>query len=952
MPRKFYIIDGHAQIFRAYFAPFRPLTSPTGEPTKATYVFAQMLLNLIEREKPESLAMVIDSGRAQLHRMKIYPQYKANRPPVPDDFRPQEQRILKLVADAGIPVLALPGYEADDIIATMAHRLADQDFDVYLVSKDKDLRQLVTPKVRLFDAQSGKTLDPAGVEAEYGYPPSLAIDVQTLMGDAIDNVPGIPGVGEKTAAKLLKQYGSVAGVLQHVEELTPKLRENMKANAHLLQISRQLVTLDCNVPLDIDWDKCRFNGVNKEALARHFEELGFGNLLSRLGGMRPKPSGSDAPITLGSGARSQKQEDQKGEVGFSMNLFGEHLPQIAAVPAASPAASHSHSGTLETSASCDYLLINTPELFEDFLRELASQSFFAFDTETDALGAMRSNVVGMSFSWKPQTGYYLPIAGPLGATVLPREATIARLKPILEDQTIGKCGHNIKYDALAMRKLGVMIRGIRIDSMIAAFVLDSGRDSYGIDRLAVEVFGFQKIATKELIGSGKNQISMLQVPVEQVARYAAEDADIALRLARKFREELDAQPELAKLYDELENPLIDALVQLEWNGVSVDPAVLKQQSVAMGKKIDVLYQQLMSAAGSAFNPDSPKQVADVLFNRLGLRVIKRNRTGPSTDVEVLEILSTEHEVPRLMLDHRALVKLKNTYLDTLTEWVNVGTQRIHASFSQIGAETGRLSCNDPNLQNIPIRSDEGRAIRLAFVPADAGQSVLLTSDYSQIELRILAHFTREPALVKAFDTDQDIHAIVAAEVFGVEVDKVTREQRAQAKVVNFGIIYGISAFGLAKRIEGMSQQAAAKLIDAYHARFPSIEKFLQTCVEQAKAQGYVTTIMNRRRRLPLIDSSITAQRKGAERMAINSVIQGSAADLIKLAMLNIHRRLMNENRPSRMLLQVHDELVFEIPKASVEAESAMIKQEMEQAMTLTVPLKVEIGWGANWQEGK
>ena len=725
MPRSVFIIDGHAQIFRAYFAPMRPLTSPTGEPTKATYVFMQTLLQLIEQHQPEYLVMVVDTGKRDLFRTKLYPEYKANRPAPPPDFKPQEQRIIKLVQEVGIPVLSLSGFEADDIMATIAHHLADEDFRVVLVSKDKDLRQLVTDKVVLLDAATGKTLDPAGVEEEFGYAPAKAIDIQTLTGDTTDNVPGIPGIGEKTAAKLLKQYGSAQEIYQHLEELTPKLRENLRQHAEVLTISRQLVTLRTDVPIEIDVEKYRFNGLNQEALARNFTELGFHALLKRLGI-------NAAPATA-----------KKAPDAFATDLFGNaHAASgSSAVSDQTPAPAFSAAPALQTSEDCDYRLVNTPETFAAFLAELKQQKLFAFDTETDALGAMASNIVGMSFSWKPKTGFYVAIAGPLGEKVLPSAQVVEALRPILEDASVAKVGHNIKYDSLGMRKLGVQIRGIRLDSMIAAFVLDSSRDSFSMDRLASELLGFRKIATQELIGSGKNQISMQQVPVEHVARYASEDADITLRLAMMFREQLDANPLLAKLYDELENPLIDVLIQMEFNGVSIDPAMLREQSRVLGERIDELRRKVMQEAGCEFNPDSPKQLADVLFNRLKLPVMKKNKTGPSTDVEVLEKLALDHEVPRLMLDHRSLVKLKNTYLDTLTQYVNPATQRIHASFSQIGAETGRLSCTDPNLQNIPIRTDEGRRIRLAFVPADREKEVLLTADYSQIELRVLAHFT-------------------------------------------------------------------------------------------------------------------------------------------------------------------------------------------------------------------
>jgi DNA polymerase-1 len=927
MPKTFYIIDGHAQIFRAFYAPFRELTSPTGEPTKATFVFTQMLLNLVAQRKPDYLAMVIDTGGEHVFRKQIYPEYKAHRKETPPDFEPQERRILQIVRDAGVLVFGKSGFEADDLIATMVKRLHDKGFDVVLVSKDKDLRQLLNGYTRMYDVQADTFLDAAGVEREYGYSPAQAIDIQTLIGDATDNVPGIPGVGEKTAAKLIQQYGSVDAILTHLDELTPKLRENLQTYRDRLPLARQLVTLKSDVDFDFDPESCAFHGLNQGALRADLLSLGFTTLVKRFG--------MDEPA-----ARDEKQETTSApQPSFAEGLFGSATPE-------QPAASAS------TSAECDYRLVSTEARFADFLAELRRQSCFAFDTETDALGAMRSNLVGMSFSWHERAGYYIPVKGPFGAPLLQRDKVLAALKPILEDPAIHKVGHNIKYDLLVMRQAGVDLRGIEMDTMVAAFLLDASRMQYGIDALARDLLSFKKIATVELIGKGKSQVSMDRLPLEQVARYAAEDADIAWRLSVLLRDRLNQIPSIAKLNDELETPLIDVLAEMEFNGIAIDAEILKEQSEVLGVRVEELRGKITAAAGSEFNLDSPKQLADVLFNKLGLKVVKLTKTGASTDVEVLEKLSLEHECPRLILEYRSLVKLKNTYLDNLGDFVNPQTGRIHASFNQTGAATGRLSCSDPNLQTIPIRTDEGRRIRLAFVPGDRQRNVLLTADYSQIELRILAHFTEEPALLKAFEADEDIHTTVAAEVFNVPLDQVSKAQRGQAKVINFGIIYGVSAYGLARRIEGLSVQAAQDLINAYNKRFPSIAQFMEQCVLDAHSQGFVQTILGRRRRIPELSSPVLAQRNAGERMAINSVVQGSAADLIKVAMLNIHRRMKRESRPSRLLLQVHDELVFETPRDLAEREAEMIRQEMTGAMKLKTPLKVEIGWGKNWQEGK
>jgi DNA polymerase-1 len=929
MAKTFYIIDGHAHIYRAYFAPFRDLTSSTGEPTKATYVFTQMLLNLIEQRKPDYLCMVIDSGDETVFRKDIFPEYKANRKERPDDFGPQETRILQLVRDAGVPIFVKPGYEADDIIATFAKRLCNKGYETFVVSKDKDIRQILNDCTKMYDVQNDKVIDPAVMEQECGYSPNEAIEIQTLTGDAIDNVPGIPGVGEKTAAKLVKKYGSADAVLQHLDELTPKMRENFEKFGDRLPMARKLVTLKDDVEIDFDPEACKYVGLDHHALRSHFQTLGFTNLLKRLdaGGQAPAARVTPAPAPLGR---------------FEESLFGT-MPGNGEPPTlAEPA----------TGAGCRYELVQTQQQLDRFLVELKKQKRFAFDTETDALGAMNSRLVGMSFSWEHATGHYVPVCGPSGSELLPCEQVLAALKPILEDPTIKKVGHNIKYDLLVMKQAGVEVRGVEMDSMVAAFLLDAGRMQYGIDRLALDLLNFKKVPTVDLIGKGKSQLSMDRVELNRIACYAAEDADIALRLCDYIAERLDKVPDLRKLNDELETPLIDVLVEMERNGIAVDHAILKEQSGVLAGRIETLREKIHDVAGSEFNIDSPKQLEKILFQDLKLPAGKRTKTGYSTDVQVLEKLSKKHELPRLILDYRSLVKLKNTYLDNLTAYQSPIDGRIHASFNQAGASTGRLSCSDPNLQNIPIRTDEGRRIRLAFVPGDAARNVLLTADYSQIELRVLAHFTQEPALLKAFEADEDIHRAVASEVFGVPLEAVTREQRGSAKTINFGIVYGVSPWGLSDRIEGLSVEGARDLINAYHKRFPGIQQFLQKCVREAQDKGYVETIMGRRRPITDINSGVLQQRNAAERAAINSVVQGSAADLIKQAMLNVYRRIRRENRPSKMLLQVHDELVFETPADRVEDEAQMVREEMTGAMKLTVPLKVEVGWGKNWQEVK
>ena len=919
MTKTFYIIDGHAQIFRAYFAPFRDLTSPTGEPTKATFVFTQMLLNLIEQRKPDYLAMVIDSGDETVFRKEIFSDYKANRKEPPPDFEPQETRILQIVRDVGVPIFAKPGFEADDLIATFAKRLCNEDFEIFIVSKDKDLRQIINPCTRMYDVQNDKVIDLAVMEQECGYTPIEAIEIQTLTGDAIDNVPGIPGVGEKTAAKLVKKYGSADAVLQHLDELTPKMRENFEKYADRLPVSRRLITLKDDVEIDFDPGACRFVGLDQHALRSHVKALGFTSLLKRLG---PEP----------------EQPANRPSARFEESLFGPAEPPTLEEPA--------------TGAGCRYELIQTQEQFDRFLSELKKQKRFAFDTETDNVSPTNAKLVGMSFSWEHGSGHYVPVCGPSGSEHLLCDHVLPALKPILEDPDIKKVGHNIKYDLLVMRKAGIEVRGVEMDSMIGAFLLDASRMQYGIDRLALDLLNFKKVPTSDLIGKGRNQLTMDRVELSRIACYAAEDADIALRLSDYIAQKLEPLAAIRQLNDDLETPLIDVLVEMEANGIAIDPTILREQSAVLAGRIEELREKIYTVAGSTFNIDSPKQLEKVLFVDLKLPSGKKTKTGFSTDVQVLEKLASKHDLPRLILDYRSLVKLKNTYLDNLTEFQSPIDGRIHASFNQTGAATGRLSCSDPNMQNIPIRTDEGRRIRLAFVPGDPQKNVLLTADYSQIELRMLAHFTQEPALLKAFEADEDIHRAVASEVFGVALEQVTREQRGQAKIINFGIVYGVSAAGLSDRIEGLNLEGARKLISTYHNRFPGIQTFFRKCVQQATDHGYVETILGRRRPIFDINSGVIAQQRAAERAAINSVVQGSAADLIKQAMLNVHRRIQREKRPSKMLLQVHDELVFETPADQVEQEAAMVREEMTGAMKLSVPLKVEVGWGKNWQEVK
>jgi len=906
MAKTLYILDGHSQIYRAYYAPFRDLTSPTGEPTRATYVFCNMLLKFLQDRQPEYLAMAVDGPTEKLARRKDYPDYKITRKPTPDDFPPQARRIVQIVEALGIAVLDAEGFEADDIMATAAERFAGPDMDVVLISRDKDLDQLVGPHVVLYDPMKDETFDAAAIEARKGYAPDKAVEVQTLTGDSTDNIPGIPGVGPKTAAKLIAKYGSAEQVVRHADELTPKLRSNLLDHADVLALSRRLVTLARDVPLKLDLEAMAFGGVRAEAVAGLFAELGFNRLLEKLG--------------------------QTGEVA------------TAAVDVEKVA----QDGGRTAAGDFEYACVDSEKLLADLLAKLRGASRLAVDTETTSVQPMWAELVGISLAWEPGRAVYLPVKGPLGAKTLDVDLVRKQLGPVLADEGIEKIGHNLKYDMNVLAGADMPLAGPMFDTMIAAHVLDSSRPTYKLDALAAEMLDHQCIPIEELIGRGRKQITMDAVPVETVTPYAAEDADVALRLADVLTEKLKDEG-LGDLFEKLEMPLMPVLAEMERRGILVDPARLKGQETELSRRADELRDRILALAGRPFNVDSPKQLAEVLFLEMNLPVLKKTKTGASTDSSVLERLAVLHELPGVVLDYRKLTKLLSTYLKALGQCIHPGTGRVHTSFHQAGTATGRLSSSAPNLQNIPVRTEEGKQIRSAFVAGEG--CVLLSADYSQVELRVLAHLCGDPTLVEAFEADRDIHRIVAAEVFSVPLADVTPEQRARAKTVNFGIIYGQTAFGLSVTLR-IPRGEAGEFIKSYKQRFPKIEDFLQACVAQARERGYVETVFGRRRRIAEIDSRNAERRAGAERLAINSVVQGSAADLIKQAMIHIAARTRREDRPSRMLLQIHDELVFEMPREAVSAEREMIVEEMSSAVKLRVPLKVDVGVGENWMEVK
>ncbi|MCE5280454.1 MAG: DNA polymerase I [Planctomycetaceae bacterium] len=900
-----YIIDGHSQIYRAYYAPGPTLTSPTGEPTGAVHVFCQMLFKIIADRKPTYLAMAVDGPAERLLRRGVYADYKITRKPAPEDFRPQAQRIIEIVRAMGIPVLEAVGHEADDIMATAATRYAGDDLQVVLVSRDKDLDQLVGPNVILYEPMKGETLDAPAILATKGYPPDKAVEVQALAGDVSDNIPGVPGIGLKTAAKLIAQYGSADEVLNHADEQTPALRQRLIDGRAAVALSRQLVELHRNVPLDLDLAKMKFTGIDA-AVRPIFLELGLNRLIDRL------------------------------------NEFKVEGPQRLDVQEV--AARHDQT----TAANFTYECIDTPEKLSALAAELAAVSRLAVDTETTGLVPTRSDLVGISLAWKSGHGVYLPIKGPLGGRTLEIDAVRAAIGPVLGDAKVDKVGQNIKFDMLVLDRYGFQIAGRIFDTMVAAWVLNPTADTFKLDALAAEMLNHRCIPIEEVIGRGRLQTTMDAMPIDMVTIYAAEDADVTLRLADVLAERLKKSG-MEELFYDIEMPLLPVLFEMERTGIRVEPGVLKQMEMRLSKEADALREQIIAKAGIPFNPDSPKQLADVLFDRLKMPILRKVKTGPSTDSAVLEELAVLHEVPALILEYRRLTKLLSTYLTALAECIHPASGRVHTSFSQTGTVTGRLSSRDPNLQNIPIRSEQGRQIRGAFM-ADEG-NVLLSADYSQVELRVLAHLCEDPTMIAAFNAGADIHTIVAAEVFAVPLEQVTPQQRSRAKTVNFGIIYGQTAFGLAVTLR-IPRDEAGDFIKRYRSRFPRIDQFLAACVQAAKDNGYVETIFGRRRAILDIDSRNPQRRALAERLAINSVVQGSAADLIKRAMVNIHARIRNENRPSKMLLQIHDELLFEMPAEAVESEKLMIVREMEGAVALRVPVRVDVGVGRNWMEAK
>ena len=892
------LVDGSSYLYRAFHVPnLQQLSNKNGEPTGAVYGVVNMLRSLLNEYDPQHLAVVFDA-RGRNFRHDLYEQYKANRPPMPDELSAQVPPLLEIIRAMGLPLLQIDGVEADDVIGTLAKRATAQGMHTVISTGDKDMAQLVDGHVTLVNTMSRTTLDPDGVVEKFGVTPAQIIDYLALIGDSSDNIPGVPKVGPKTAAKWLADWGTLDKVIEHAGEIKGKVGESLRASLDQLPLSRQLATIHCDVALDITPDALQRQPPDAGRLHALYAELDFVRWL-------------------------------------------EELDSAAVQP---PAAGNNNGTAV-------YETVLDQQRLEDWLRRLRAAGEFAFDTETTSLAYMDARIVGVSFAIQPGAAAYVPLAHdyPGAPQQLERTAVLAELAPLLENSEIKKIGHHIKYDRNVLSNHGITLNGIAYDTMLESYILDSTATRHDMDSVAKKYLDYSTITFEQVAGKGKNQLTFNEVPLESAAPYAAEDADITLRLHRAMWPQLAQTPGLEKIYREIEIPLVTVLSDMEQTGVAIDCQMLALQSRQLAKRIVEIEQEAHREAGQPFNLGSPKQIQELLFDKLQLPVLAKTPTGvPSTAESVLAELALDYPLPRLILEHRSLSKLRSTYTDRLPEQVSVTTGRVHTSYHQAVAATGRLSSSDPNLQNIPIRTEEGRRIRQAFV-ARSG-CVLLAADYSQIELRIMAHLSSDAGLLKAFSAGEDVHRATAAEVFGVVPEEVSSDQRRSAKAINFGLIYGMSAFGLARQL-GIPRGAAQEYIERYFARYPGVRDYMETTRAQAHEQGYVETVFGRRLYLPDINARNGQRRAAAERTAINAPMQGTAADIIKRAMINLHDWIVSQSQwDITMIMQVHDELVFEVAVADVESVREEIRARMCAAAALRVPLVVDIGVGNNWDE--
>ena len=923
------LVDGSSYLYRAYHA-FPPLTNSAGQPTGAMYGVLNMLRSLILQYRPSHVAVVFDA-KGKTFRDELFESYKSHRPPMPDDLREQIAPLHEMVEAIGLPLLVVPGVEADDVIGTLAKQASAQSRHVLISTGDKDMAQLVEPNVTLINTMTNTILGPEEVVTKYGVPPELIIDFLALMGDSSDNIPGVPGVGEKTALALLQGIGSLEEIYNRLDDIaglgfrgSKTLAPKMVDNRELAFLSYQLATIKTDVELDRDCEQLEVQALDADKLHQLFSRYEFKRWLTEvengswLDSKAAKPSAS---------AKAASAAEVKIET-------------VTAAPVAPLLTAENYQTILEQAD------------FERWLEKLRTAKMFAFDTETNSLDTHEAQLVGMSFAIEPGHAAYLPLAHDYldAPHQLPLDDVLAAMKPILENENIIKIGQNLKYDRGVLENYAIELKGIGFDTMLESYVLNSvaGMGRHDMDSLAERHLSHKTTTFEEVAGKGKKQLTFNQIALEQAANYAAEDADVTLLLHQALWPQIEAEAKLKHVFTDIEMPLVPVLSRMERKGVLIDAKVLAEQSKEITARLGELEKLAYTLAGEEFNLASPKQLQVILFEKLQLPVVKKTPSGaPSTNEEVLEELAIDHELPKLLLEHRGLAKLKSTYTDKLPLMINPKTQRVHTSYHQAVTATGRLSSRDPNLQNIPVRTAEGRRIRQAFIARDGYKVV--AADYSQIELRIMAHLSQDKGLLTAFAEGKDIHRATAAEVFGVSLDEVTNDQRRSAKAINFGLIYGMSAFGLARQL-GISRSEAQRYMDLYFERYPGVLDYMERTRQQAAEQGYVETLEGRRLYLPEINSRNGMRRKASEREAINAPMQGTAADIIKKAMITVDHWLQTEKPHAEMLMQVHDELVFEVKESELESVKQQIQRLMENSMLLDVPLKVEVGVGDNWDE--
>ena len=890
------LVDGSSYLFRAFHA-LPSLTNSKGQPTGAVYGVINMLRKLRDEYQPEHMAVVFDA-KGKTFRNDLYPEYKAHRPPMPDELRSQIEPLYELVEALGFPMIIVPGVEADDVIGTYSKQALAKQVDILISTGDKDLAQLVNPHVTLINTMNNVVLDEAGVMKKFEVPPSAIVDYLALVGDTSDNIPGVPKVGPKTAAKWIQQYETLDNLVAHADEVKGKVGESLRESLDQLPLSRELTTIKCDVELELSIDDLNLRPPQVEKLKQLYTELEFKSWLNNL---------------------------------------------ASADEAAEPVSTDS------ASSETKYETVLDAHSFECWINKLKKSDQFAFDTETTSLDYMKARVVGVSFAVEVGEAAYVPFAHdyPGAPDQLSEQDVLGVLKPLLEDNSAKKIGQNLKYDAHVLANHDINLVGIAQDTMLESYVLDSTQ-RHNMDDLALRFLGHTTIHFEDIAGKGIKQLTFNQIDLEQAGPYAAEDADITLQLHHKLSAALDEEPALKKVYQEIELPLLSVLLKIERTGVMIDASMLKKQSRQLAERLKELEKQAYDEAGETFNLASPKQLSGILFEKLKIPTQKKTKTGQySTAEEVLQELAVDYALPKILLEHRSVSKLKSTYTDKLPLQVNEKTGRVHTSYNQTVAATGRLSSTDPNLQNIPVRSEEGRRIRQAFVAPEGYK--MLAADYSQVELRIMAHLSEDENLLRAFAEGVDVHRATAAEVFSVALDAVQPEQRRAAKAINFGLIYGMSAFGLAKQLN-IGRYEAQDYIDVYFARYPGVKLYMDKTREQAHDRGYVETVFGRRLYLPEINSRNGQRRQYAERTAINAPMQGSAADIIKRAMIAVDHALSTSKVDAKVVMQVHDELVVEVLHKDVEVVSDLLRREMERAATLKVPLVVDIGAGNNWDE--